>query len=180
MMRILDQLLPYNFRLPVRPVETLNAVVVHCTELPTLEMAREYGERVLYDDGTGNTGHYYIDRDGSIYRYVADDRIARHVVGHNQNSIGIELVNTGRYPNWFSAANQHPTEPYPDEQIQSLKGLLRFLKEKYPQLHLLARHSDLDMGMITAEDDPALQVRRKIDPGPQFPWEDLQHFWNGL
>jgi N-acetylmuramoyl-L-alanine amidase len=45
-------------------------VVIHCTELPDLAIAREYGERALYDNGTGNSGHYYIDRDGAIYRYV--------------------------------------------------------------------------------------------------------------
>ena len=58
--------LPYVERLEARPVEAVDMVVVHCTELPDLATARSYGERVLYSaSGTGNSGHWYIDRDGS-------------------------------------------------------------------------------------------------------------------
>ena len=42
----------------------VDLVVIHCTELPDLAIAREYGERVLHDNGSGNSGHFYIDRDG--------------------------------------------------------------------------------------------------------------------
>ena len=57
------QPLPYHDRLPLRDPATLEMVVIHCTELPDLATAREYGERVLYDSGAGNSGHFYIDRD---------------------------------------------------------------------------------------------------------------------
>ena len=45
--------LPYAARLESRDPAHVDLVVIHCTELPDLPLAREYGERVLYDTGTG-------------------------------------------------------------------------------------------------------------------------------
>ena len=81
--------LHYEARLQPRPLVQVDLVVIHCTELPDLATAREYGERVLYEPrfdgsgGTGNSGHFYIDRDGSVHRWVAPDRTAHHVRGYN-------------------------------------------------------------------------------------------------
>ena len=70
--------LPYQRSLAARPLSSIDLLVIHCTELPDLAMAREYGERVLYPkkypnknpdnetgthSGTGNSGHFYVDRD---------------------------------------------------------------------------------------------------------------------
>jgi N-acetylmuramoyl-L-alanine amidase len=180
-MTIHEELLPYHSKLKFRNTSQIDTVVLHCTELPTLQMAREFGEQIVHQDsGTGNSGHYYIDRDGSVFRYAEDTRVANHVIGHNENSIGIELVNLGRYPNWFHARHQTPTEPYAPVQLDALKELLHELKIRYPQLRTLARHSDLDTNWVSAEDDPTAQIRRKIDPGPLFPWDDILAFWNSL
>ncbi len=178
---IIDQLLPYNDNLEKRDTASIEIVVLHSTELPTMEMAREYGEKIHYKGSrTGNSGHYYIDRDGTVYRYVTDDRTAHHVVGYNARSIGIEIVNNGRYPDWFHSTNQRPTEKYTGAQIESLKKLLRYLKKQYPGISELTRHSELDTGKIKAEDNPAVLIRRKIDPGPLFPWQDILSEWHRL
>jgi len=180
-MNLIEDLLSYNHRLEPRDTNTIDLVVIHCTELPTLEMAKEYGERVVHPDSrTGNSGHFYIDREGSVYRYVLEERIAYHVTGRNRNSIGIEMVNLGRYPNWFDSRHQKVTEEYPRVQIDSLKGFLAQLKYRYPHLVKIARHSDLDTLLIPAQDDPDIRIRRKIDPGPLFPWEEVQEFWLSL
>ena len=112
--------LPYEDRLDARPLGQIDLVVIHCTELPDLASAREYGERVLYPSGTGNSGHYYIDRDGSTFEYVPVERIAHHTRGWNARSIGIELVNTGRFPDWLDSRRQAMDEPYTDAQIAAL------------------------------------------------------------
>lgn len=169
--RIRNHPLPYVEHLQMREAEEIDLVVIHCTELPDLAMAREYGERVLHPDGTGNSGHYYIDRDGSVARYVSDDRIAHHTRGYNPRSIGIELVNTGRFPDWFDSRRQVMTEPYPDVQIDALQALLAHLGATLPGLRHIAGHEDLDTGSVPASDDATRQVRRKLDPGPEFPWK---------
>lgn len=162
--------LPYEARLDTRPPSQVDLVVIHCTELPDLATAREYGERVLYDSGTGNSGHYYIDRDGSVHQYVAPTRIAHHTRGHNPRSIGIELVNPGRWPHWLAADHQAMTEPYTQAQIAALLALLRRLRTEHPNLRWIAGHEDLDTTEVPASDDPTRTVRRKRDPGPLFPW----------
>lgn len=166
-----DWPLAYADALEARATSTIDLVVIHCTELPDLAMARSYGERVLYAGGTGNSGHYYIDRDGATHRFVPPERIAHHTRGYNPRSIGIELVNTGRYPDWLDTRRQTMDEPYPDVQIAALIALLQRLTQDIPALRDIAGHEDLDTALEPASDDASLRVFRKRDPGPMFPWQ---------
>ena len=168
---IRDWPLPYVDRLAERDIGDVDLVVVHCTELPDLATARSFGERALYESGAGNSGHYYVDRDGARIRFVPEDRVAHHTRGYNERSIGIELVNLGRYPDWLHSASQSMTEPYPDAQLGALIELLRSLHDRLPTLRYIAGHEDLDTACVPASDDAALRVRRKLDPGPLFPWD---------
>ena len=173
-MNIVRNLLPYADALQSRDLEAVTLLVVHCTELPDLQTAREYGETVHYpESGTGNSGHFYIDRDGRCEQWVPLERIAHHVRGLNGNSIGVELVNLGRWPDWFHAAHQTPTEAYPDVQIAQLLGLIEYLRSLLPNLREIAGHQDLDRQRIPAADDPEQMIWRKIDPGPLFPWKTV-------
>ena len=162
--------LSYEARLDAREAADIDLVVIHCTELPDLALARQYGEREHYASGTGNSGHYYIDRDGAVLQYVAPQRIAHHVRGYNARAVGIELVNTGRYPHWHDSRHQAMDEPYPQAQIDALIALLHRLRAQLPALRLIAGHEDLDTDTTPASDDPQALVPRKRDPGPHFPW----------
>ena len=173
-LEILQRPLPYAQRLESRCTDCINVVVIHCTELPDLAMARVYGERIHHPDSqTGNSGHFYIDRDGSMEQWVPLERVAHHVRGHNDHSIGIELVNLGRYPHWYQSGHQRVTDPYPEQQITALSSLLNHLVAQLPGLEGITGHEDLDTAELAAEDDPAIMIRRKIDPGPLFPWPGL-------
>ena len=165
-----DWPLPYEERLDARPRSAIDLVVIHCTELPDLATARDFGERALYASDTGNSGHYYIDRDGSIHVFVRPERVAHHTRGYNERAIGIELVNTGRYPHWLDSRHQAMDEAYTEAQIGALIALLSVLATDYPSLTSIAGHEDLDTGEVEASDDSTRRVRRKRDPGPQFPW----------
>ena len=166
--------LSYSDALSARELASIDTVVIHCTELPDLATAREYGERILYPaSGTGNSGHYYIDRDGGIVEFAPPERIAHHTRGWNPRSIGIELVNTGRYPEWLDSRRQAMDEAYTDAQIAALIDLLAELQTRIPTLVSIAGHEDLDLDEVEASDDPAVKVRRKRDPGPLFPWDPV-------
>lgn len=168
-----DWPLPYEHRLESRPTSQIDLVVIHCTELPDLAKAREYGERELYDSGTGNSGHYYIDRDGSIHIFVKPERVAHHTRSYNERSVGIELVNRGRYPDWLDSRRQEMEEPYTDEQLASLLWLLAHLKREIPSLEFIAGHEDLDATRVPSSDNLHQMVFRKRDPGPRFPWSKV-------
>ena len=173
-LEILSRPLTYIERLDTRRIEDIELVVIHCTELPDLNTARVYGEKEAHTGShTGNSGHFYIDRDGSIERWAPLNRVAHHVRGFNSNSIGIELVNNGRYPNWFHTTQQEMTEPYPVAQIQALINLLNDLVEKLPELSHIAGHEMLDTGLVPAEDNPEILIKRKLDPGIPFPWTEI-------
>ena len=170
---VLRSPLPYEELLETRPRDRIDLVVIHCTELPDLTTARAYGEQALYDSGTGNSGHFYIDRDGSVHQYVALERVAHHVRGYNPRSIGIELVNLGRYPDWLAAGHQAMQEPYAQQQVDALAALLRALEQELPSLAYIAGHQELDTTRVPASDDASVTVHRKLDPGPLFPWETV-------
>lgn len=166
--------LPYVDRLESRPLESIDLIVIHCTELPDLATAREFGERVLYaDSATGNSGHFYLEENGALHQWVPIERVAHHVRGYNKRSIGIELCNRGRYPDWFDSRNQQMTHPYAAAQLETLAQLLRELTANLPGLKHISGHEQLDGEQVPASDDPAIQVRRKCDPGPLFPWSNV-------
>lgn len=168
---VVQKPLSYAQRLDEREIRRINLVVIHCTELPDLASARQWGEKVIYPESqTGNSGHFYIDRDGMVEQWVPCSRIAHHVRGVNQQSIGIELVNRGRYPDWFHSSNQHMDEAYPEQQIHALIELLGVLENDLPGLCKVAGHEDLDTEKLPSDDDPDILIRRKVDPGPLFPW----------
>jgi len=166
--------LSYVSSLEHRPVNSIDLVVIHCTELPDLATARDYGQRIHYPEtGTGNSGHYYIERNGRIEQWVPPERIAHHVRNFNERSVGIELDNNGRYPDWFDSRKQVMTDAYPLPQINNLVKLLLKLSVELPKLKWITGHESLDTSQIQTSDNPELLVNRKMDPGPLFPWNKL-------
>ena len=171
---LLERPLSYEPRLAERPHDAIDLVVIRCTELPDMQMAREFGERIRHADSqTGNCGHYYVDADGTTQRFVRDTRVAHHTFGYNARSIGIELANLGRYPHWNDSRHQDFRQPYPPAQIDALLALLHWLRGELPRLQLIAGHEDLDTRLEPASDDPTILLPRRRDPGPLFPWATI-------
>lgn len=164
--------LSYVGRLQKRSLDTVDLVVIHCTELPDLVTAREYGERIHHTGTrTGNCGHYYVGREGRVEEWAPPDRVAHHVRGYNERSIGIELDNPGRYPDWFDSRHQAMDVPYTRPQLDNLVRLLHMLRNAIPSLERISGHDTLDRELIPSSDRPDIQIRRKVDPGPLFPWD---------
>ncbi len=167
----LNNLLPYNNKLESREIENITMLVVHCTELENIASARVYGEKIHYQSGTGNSGHYYIEKSGKTYQWVENNRVAHHVKDYNQNTIGIELDNLGRYPNWHKTSAQYMHDKYPKVQIDALIQLIQKLQKQLPNLQYITGHEDLDTRLIKSENNPEIYIRRKMDPGRLFPWQ---------
>ncbi|MFQ9545435.1 MAG: N-acetylmuramoyl-L-alanine amidase [Clostridium sp.] len=75
--------------------------------------------------------HYYIRKDGKIYKGRADNVIGSHCSGHNTNTLGICVE--GDYENI--------DKTMPEVQKKSLKELVSYLKDKY-NITKISKHND--------------------------------------
>lgn len=134
-------------------------VVLHYTSNDDADTAL----RTLTDAAREVSAHYLVERGGRIVQLVDETRRAWHAgASHwggiddvNSVSIGIELDNNG-------------FEPYPPAQIDALLALLADLQQRLqiPAANVVG-HSDV-------------APRRKLDPGPLFPWRILAQHGFGL
>lgn len=138
-------------------------VILHYTGMP----ARDDALTRLCDPAAKVSAHYLIDREGIVFRMVAEDRRAWHAgVGFwrgvrdlNSTSIGIELCNPGHDYGYL---------PFPPAQIAALLALLGGIHARHgvPAENILG-HSDI-------------APSRKADPGELFPWRELAREGFGL
>lgn len=137
-------------------------LILHYTGTQTAVEADE-----IYMTPDKVSAHYMLDRDGSITKYIDEDRRAWHagqsswagISDINSASIGIEIVNRG---------HEFGLEDFPDAQIGALIELIRDIRSRWviPN-YLILGHSDVAPG-------------RKIDPGEKFPWAKLHAAGIGL
>src|ERR1700690_1333028 len=134
----------------------IDILVLHYTGMKT----GGEGLARLCDPVARVSSHYTIDRDGTIYAHVPEERRAFHAgvsywageTNVNARSIGIELVNPG---------HEYGYREFAQAQIASLMILCHgiLLRHPIPSWRVLG-HSDVA---------PA----RKEDPGELFPWQQL-------
>lgn len=102
----------------------------------------------LANGWTGIGYHYYIRKDGSVYRGRPEWAVGAHATGHNDRAIGI------------CCEGAYMTETMPAAQLASLKALLRDIMGRYGTMTLL-RHKD---------------VNSTDCPGKNFPWAEAQRY----
>ena len=112
----------------------------------------------LQPHGRLNVGaHYIVHRDGTIYQILAENRIARHCIGLNHLSIGIE--NVGGIQG----------EDLTKEQLLANIQLIEYLVSKYPITHLIGHLEYQQMENHPYFDEQFPEYRTiKIDPGKRF------------
>ena len=106
------------------------------------------------------SAHYMVDRDGVIYQLMPDNWMARHVIGLNYSSIGIENV----------GGKGNMEEDLTPAQLESNIKLVRYLKQKYPDIEYLLGHyeyKDMQACSLWLEQDDGYRTH-KADPGEQF------------
>lgn len=150
--RIVDYSNQINFGFFQKKSRSIDIIVVHSTRcldgdpynvLNAIDVFRHYNV----------ASHYMIDRNGIVYRLVAEKDIAyqagKSVLPQNGrrmlngSSIGIELLNS-------------PTDPPTDSQYQALADLTKDIKTRYPIKYIVG-HSDI-------------APKRKTDPW-LFDWQ---------
>ena len=136
------------------------AVVVHWTAGNTWESAYNiFYDDLLWDGEVNVSSQFIVDRDGTIYRLMPETKLARHAIGYNWCSIGIENV-----------GGVNGVEDLTAEQLQANIELIRYLHEKYSTIEYVfghyqqiqARESGLYIELVPD------YFAGKPDPGPIF------------
>jgi beta-N-acetylhexosaminidase len=102
---------------------------------------------------------FLVDRDGTVYRLMPETWMARHVIGLNYSSIGVENVGGGG-----------SIDNMTDEQIAANIQLVRHLAQKYPTIQYLIGHSEyrrFEGHPLWLELDEDYRTE-KVDPGDRF------------
>lgn len=157
-MRYIDDHLGRAPRTPGRAAGPASVLVLHYTELDFAASLAALTEKV--------SSHYLVAENGDIYRLVAETDVAWHAglsswrgrIGVNPVSIGIEVVHPGDV-----------RVPYPEPQVGALVDLC---------IDILGRNGAIARRNVVGHSDIA--PRRKIDPGPRFPWRRLADAGVGL
>ncbi len=106
------------------------------------------------------SAHYMVDRDGSIYRLMPDNYMARHVIGLNYSAIGIENI----------GGRNNRAEDLTKAQLRANIALVKYLKQKYPKIEYLMGHYEyrqMEKSSLWLEKDKNYRTI-KSDPGKIF------------
>jgi N-acetyl-anhydromuramyl-L-alanine amidase AmpD len=143
-------------------------IVVHWTGIPTFEKSFAEFDKIALDSsradimksGAVNVSiHFLVDKDGSIYRLMPETWMARHAIGLNHLSIGIENVGGAR-----------DRDDLTRDQLNANEYIVRYLKEKYPSIEYLIGHYEYTLfehHPFWKERDSTYRTE-KTDPGVRF------------
>ena len=161
------QYIKKHYGLQVKDVTIVpRAVVIHWTATRSLRgtwrgfnrVRMRARRRYLIRGGKVNvSAHFLVDRDGTIYRLMPETWMARHCIGLNYDSIGIENLGGGR--KW----------PLTRAQLEANVALVRYLQKKYP-VRFVVGHMEWRQFQrlpIFRERDPTYR-NAKADPGRRF------------
>ena len=148
------------------PEITPKMVVVHWTVIPTADKTfAAFDPPVLPGSREGIAGasalnvssQFMVDVDGTIYRLMPENWMARHVIGLNHCAIGIE--NVGPQPNGELTA----------AQLEANIWLIKYLRDKYPIEHVIGHYeyTDWEGHELWLEVDDGYRTE-KNDPGEKF------------
>jgi len=106
------------------------------------------------------SAHFLVKRDGTIYRLMPENWMARHVIGLNYSTIGIENV----------GGKGNKKDDLTPEQLKANIALVRYLKEGHPSItHLIGHHEyrEMENTEFWLELDNGYRTK-KSDPGDKF------------
>jgi len=158
-----------HYDLDVNSIEIVPRIIVlHWTAVGDFDKCIDIFERQVLGNsrpklqGAGQVNvaiQFLVDRDGSIYRLMPETDMARHCIGINYNSIGVENV-----------GGQNGNDDLTDEQLEANISLVKYLKEKYDTIEYLIGHHEyreFEGHSLWLELDDSYRTE-KNDPGERF------------
>ncbi|MCK5854928.1 MAG: N-acetylmuramoyl-L-alanine amidase, partial [Sulfurovaceae bacterium] len=106
------------------------------------------------------SAQFLVARDGTIHRLMPENWMARHVIGLNYSSIGVENV----------GGKNNKKDDLTPAQLKANIALVKYLKEKYPTITYLIGHHEyreMEKSKLWLELDKGYRTK-KSDPGDAF------------
>jgi len=106
------------------------------------------------------SAQFLVARDGTIYSLMPENWMARHVIGLNYSSIGVENV----------GGKDNKKDDLTPAQVQANIDLVFYLKSKYPSIEYLVGHHEykqMERTSLWLEKDKGYRTV-KSDPGDAF------------
>jgi len=106
------------------------------------------------------SAQFLVARDGTIFRLMPENWMARHVIGLNYSSIGVENV----------GGKGNKIDDLTPAQRKSNIALVKYLKAKYPSIEYLIGHHEyrqMESTSLWLEKDKGYRTV-KSDPGKKF------------
>jgi len=150
----------------VEPYITPKVILIHWTAIPTFEKSFEaFNNPTLPDwrpdiksvSGLNVSSQFLVDLDGTIYRLLPEQTMARHVIGLNHCAIGIENV------------GGTDEVPLTDAQLKSNIKLVNYLSDKYHIDYVIGhyQYTNFEGHELWLEKDDGYRTV-KTDPGKEF------------
>lgn len=160
----------FHYGMDVDSIEiTPKIIVLHWTadmsfekSFQRLKPEKLYSDRkdIMKASSLNVSSQFLVDRDGTIYRLMPENWMARHVIGLNYSSIGVENV----------GGKDNKIDDLTPAQRQANIDLIYYLKEKYPSItHLIGHHEyrQMENSSLWLEKDKGYRTV-KSDPGAKF------------
>lgn len=109
------------------------------------------------------SAHFMVERNGTVHQLMPLDFMARHVIGLNYNSIGIENV-----------GGENSNDNLTKEQLRANIELVNYLKERFKTIEYMIGHYEYrcfedtplwlekDKGYRTQKDDPSVRFMSEL------------------
>ncbi|MDQ7044445.1 MAG: peptidoglycan recognition family protein [Sulfurimonas sp.] len=158
-----------HYGLNVKNIKIIPKIVlIHYTAIKTYETSVErFTRSTLPNDrpeiskasALNVSTHFMVERDGTIHQLMPLDFMARHVIGLNYNSIGIENVGGVGYK-----------EDLTVNQLLANIFLVKYLQKKFPTIEYVVGHHEyrcFEDTELWLEKDDGYRTE-KFDPGSEF------------
>ena len=159
-----------HYGLVVKNIEIIPKVIVlHWTAEMSFEKSfKRLEPQILFTDRKdiakasllNVSAQFLVDRQGKIYRLMPENWMARHVIGLNYSSIGIENV----------GGKGNKKDDLTLAQRKANIELIHYLKAKYPSIQYLIGHHEykqMESTTLWLEKDKGYRTI-KSDPGAKF------------
>lgn len=151
-MNIIDSKLEFNSNYSKRNVSDITRIILHHTAVTVLQSVETIHNYHKSTKGYAGIGyHFYIRKDGNIYKGRELEIVGAHAYNNNSNSIGI------------CCEGNFEVEVMPDAQKNSLIELIEYLLKIFPKINTIQGHKE---------------VNATTCPGKNYPLEEMKNLLN--